>query len=341
MYHRLPRRSKRRPSGLAVAAPLLVLILVAALACPKLLDEGAGDGDAESATPTGADWPPSGSDPSAWSPVATAAPEVSPTPVVHIVQPDETLVSISLDYEVDLELLQLVNGIDDPSLLQIGQQLVIPRGDELIATPSPLLLPTPTPLPASVRGAACYETPVGSLQCLGEIVNTSALTITNAHVNVALVDPSGISLLEADAQAAADVLPPGGRSPFRLLFTKPPEAWSGLSVEVARAEVAGLIPLEHVPIAVVVTGEERAGEQYQISGTVENVSQGLVAEGVSIIVTAYDVDGYVIAVRQVDVDVGEALLPGEEAEFVLLLAYHDGPPAQTNVVAQGRTAVGH
>jgi LysM repeat protein len=340
MYHQFPPRAKRHRIRRAAPVVLLILVLLAALACADLIQQGAGGDRPDGATPTWTPWTDSDSDPSSWSPLSTPTPAASPTPIVHVVQPDETLVSISLDYDVDSELLQRVNGIEDPSLLQVGRELLIPTGDEVISTPLPLLLPTPTPVAASVRGERCYQTPVGSVQCLGEIVNTSALTVTNAHVSVALVDSSGAPLLEADAQTAADVVPPGGRSPFRLLFTTPPEGWADLSATIARAEVAGLLPPGYVPIVVGATASEQVEAEYQISGSVQNSSPELVAESVTVIVTAYDADGYVIAVRQVDVDVGEALTPGAEAQFQILVAYHDGPPVQTSVVAQGRAPLG-
>ena len=336
MYQRLPRRAKGRPASRTALVVLLVLILLAALAWAGLLDPGPGGDASTGATPTWTGLPSIDSDPSAWSPVGTPAPDVSPTPIVHVVQPGETLVSIALDYEVDVELLQWVNGIDDPRLLRAGQQLLIPTGNEVIATPSPLLLPTPTPVAAGVRGGRCYQTPVGSLQCLGEIVNTSALTITNVHVNVALVDQSGGRLRGVDAQTAADQVPPGGRAPFRVVFTTPPEGWADLSVAVARAELAGLLPANYVPIQVVETDSEQVDAHYHVSGTVENASAELAAERVSVVVTAYDGEGFVIAVRQVDVEVEEALAPGEVAEFSILVGYHDGPPVQHSVVAQGR-----
>ncbi len=338
MVQRLSFRAKSRRAGGGVYLALVLLVLVTVLACSDLLDPEA-DRTGSEATPTWTLPPTPDSDSSAWSPLGTPGPAVSPTPIVHVVQAGETLVSIALDYDVDVELLQWVNNISDPRLLRAGQQLVIPTGDEAITTPLPLLLPTPTPLAAGVRGEGCYQTPVGSLQCLGEIVNTGAFTITNVHVNVALVDASGGVLLGADAQTAAHVVPPGGRSPFRLLFTTPPEGWAGLSVVVARAEVAGLLPPSYVPMIVVESEGAPDDAQYEVTGVVENASRELLAESVSVIVTAYNEEGYVIAVRQMEVEVDEALAPGEQAEFALLLSYHDGPPVQTNVVAQGRVVV--
>lgn len=46
--------------------------------------------------------------------------------IYHRVQPGQTLYSISRSYGVDERYLARINGINDPTLLQVGQQLYIP-----------------------------------------------------------------------------------------------------------------------------------------------------------------------------------------------------------------------
>jgi murein DD-endopeptidase MepM/ murein hydrolase activator NlpD len=73
---------------------------------------------------------------------ATPAPPVeevdqseSDIPLVHVVQDGETLFYIAEQYGTTIETLQILNGISDPSLLFVGQQLVIPGGGgDAIAT---------------------------------------------------------------------------------------------------------------------------------------------------------------------------------------------------------------
>jgi LysM repeat protein len=68
---------------------------------------------------------------------ATDTPTVSPTPIPptvtptpsgrsHTVQPGETLASIADDYGVSLEAIAELNGIADPNLIEVGQELLIP-----------------------------------------------------------------------------------------------------------------------------------------------------------------------------------------------------------------------
>lgn len=70
-------------------------------------------------------------------------------PTVYIVQPGDTLGSIARKFEVSLEDLMVANGITNPDYVQVGQELLIPIGGLLPATPTvtPVPVPTDTPLP--------------------------------------------------------------------------------------------------------------------------------------------------------------------------------------------------
>jgi len=79
-----------------------------------------------------------------WTPTAT--PTATPTPQVYKVQPHDTLAGIAAEHGITVQRLARANGLDLGSLLQVGQELVIP-GPE--GTPYPT--PTPTPRAAIVN----------------------------------------------------------------------------------------------------------------------------------------------------------------------------------------------
>ncbi len=271
-------------------------------------------------------------------PAATATPTITPTPIIHVVQRGETLLSIAFDYGVSVQTLQAANDIENPQLLQVGQRLIIPTGEEAAGTTPGLLLPTPTPLPFGVQGIAFYETPVGSLWCLGEIVNPTDFTLTNVQVHVTLLDAAGEPLTEADAFAAADLIPPGERSPFGILFTTPPPGWTSPQVTIVRGEAAGALADSYVPIAVTEAEGQSSGSQLQVSGAVQNTSAEQAAGSVSVIVTAYDAQGLVTGFRRETVEVEGTLAPGATAPFTLLFTVHDDIPTNDtpfNVIALG------
>jgi hypothetical protein len=213
--------------------------------------------------------------------------------------------------------------------------LIIPTGEEETGEPSGLLLPTPTPQPFGVRGVAFYETPVGSLWCLGEVVNTTAGSLTNVQVRVLLFDAAGGLAAAADVFADADLIPPGERSPFRILFTNPPPAWASPQVTIIRGEEAGALAVAYVPIAVLEPEGQPSGPQFQVSGVLQNNSEQQTARSVSVIVTTYDEEGLVTGTRQEKLVLETPLAPGATVPFTLLLNFHGDVPADFHVVALG------
>ncbi|MDY7076282.1 MAG: FxLYD domain-containing protein [Chloroflexota bacterium] len=269
-------------------------------------------------------------------PAPTATPTATPTPVIHIVQEGDVLGSIAYQYGVSVQAIQAANGIENPQFLQIGQELIIPTGEEEGEVATGLLLPTPTPLPFGVQGIALYETPVGSLLCLGEVVNTTDSTLTNVKVHVMLFGAAGELLIEANAFAAADLIPPGERSPFSLLFTAPPSDWASSHVTIMSGEAVGALAASYVPISVIERDGRPSDSQFQVSGVVQNAAAEQAAGSVNVIVTTYDVQGLVTGFRQETVELEGTLAPAATAQFSVQLNFHGDVPADFDVIALGR-----
>ncbi len=269
-------------------------------------------------------------------PAATATPTVTPTPIVHVVQEGDTLGAIAFQYGVSVEAIQSANGIENPQFLRIAQELIIPVGDDETDSIPGLLLPTPTPLPLVVQGVAFYETPVGSLLCLGEVANSTDSPVTNVQVYVALFDATGGRLVDTNAFVDADVIPPGERSPFGVLFTSPPSNWASFQVSLLRGEAAGALADAYVPIAVIEKAGQPSAPQFQASGTVQNSDTEQSADSVSVTVTTYDDSGLVTGFRQEEVELEGVLAPGATAPFSVLLNFHGALPADFSIIALGR-----
>jgi LysM repeat protein len=253
-----------------------------------------------------------------------------------VVREGDTLSGIAATYGVSVEVLQRVNGIENPLFLRVGQTLIIPTGQEEAMAPTELL-PTPTPMPFGIRGVGFYETPVGSLHCLGEVVNTTAEVLTNVQVRVTLFDASGNPLIGGNVFAAADILPPNSRAPFSLLFTAPPPNFVSHQVVALRGEAAGELAARYVPIAVEEVAGAPYGPQFEISGAVRNADPERIAATVVVVATAYDEAGLVTGFRQQTVDVGEGLASGATAPFRIRFTVYKGVPADFAVIAYGKT----
>jgi murein DD-endopeptidase MepM/ murein hydrolase activator NlpD len=88
-------------------------------------------------------------------------------PPVHLVQQGETLTSIAEVYSTTVELLQQLNGIDDPSVLQIGQELIVPGSDGMV-----VLAVHTVQLGDTLRGlAASHDTTIVAIAAGNRLVN--------------------------------------------------------------------------------------------------------------------------------------------------------------------------
>jgi LysM repeat protein len=271
----------------------------------------------------------------------TATPTVSPTPIIYVIKSGDTLLEIAQEYGVSVEALQRANGIEDPRFLRVGQEVLIPTGEEEdgeVASGG-FLIPTPTPIPFDVQGVACYETPVSSLWCLGEVVNTTDAPVTNVQMLVTLFDTGGQRVAQADTFVAADLISPGGRSPFGILFVDPPPGQVVPQVTLVRGQVAGELASSYVSVSAIEVQGSLSGPQFEVSGLVQNDGE-LVADSVSVIATTYDADGVVTGFRHETVALDAPLAPGETAPFSLLLNFHGDAPVDFSVIALGKISTG-
>ncbi|HQE91735.1 MAG TPA: FxLYD domain-containing protein [Anaerolineae bacterium] len=275
-------------------------------------------------------------------PTATWTPSPTPTPVIHVVAQGDTLFGIALEYGVSVDALAQVNGIDLSQYLHIGQTLIIPLGTEEeadamgIAVPvGNMILATPTPLPLEIRGVALYQTPVGGVWCMGEVVNTTDTPVTNLQVQVTLVAHDGTPLLANVALAAADYLAPAGRAPFAVLFKTPPTGYADVRVSLLRGETVSAITAGFVPLDVLHTDGAVSGPQYRVSGQLVNNS-GAPVRRLAVVVTLYDREDRVTGYRQMASDPEVTLPAGQSQEFKLLLTPQGlEPPASFQVLAWG------
>mgnify|MGYP000346295033 CR=1 FL=1 len=275
-------------------------------------------------------------------PTATLTPSPSPTPVVHVVVQGNTLLGIALEYGVSVDALVQANGLNVNEYLSIGQILVIPTETEeegagmgILAPVGNMILATPTPLPLDIVGATLYQTPVGGVWCMGEVVNTTDAPITNMQVQVTLVTADGTPLQSSVALAAADYLAPDARAPFAVLFKAPPTGYADVRVSLLRGETVSAITAGFVPLDVAQPSGAVSGPQYRVTGLLVN-NTGTAVSRITVVVTLYDVDGKVIGYRQTILD-DEAILPaGQSREFETLLTPHGlEPPASFQVLAWG------
>ncbi len=270
--------------------------------------------------------------PAPYTPAPTPTPTVTPTPVVYVIRPGDSLLSIATNFNVSVAALQEVNGILDPRTLQVSQELIIPRLDELAEAAEATT--TPTPLPFTVQNIHFSETAIGGLWVLGEVFNSSGMALEQVRAGVALFDKENREIGRANGLVAMDLVDANETAPFAILFGNVPgkfENYQAYPVSGVPAFVGSYYrDLDVLDLA----GEGERYAAYTVSGRIVNTGPEE-AVSVQVVLTAYDALDRVIAVRKVDPD--HNVVPrGGETTFTGVLAPVGGPVARVSAIAQGR-----
>jgi LysM repeat protein len=271
------------------------------------------------------------STPAPATPIPTATPTVTPTPIVYRIESGDTLLAIAANFGVPAEAIQEANGIIDPRRLQIGQELIIPRPEPDTEQPP---TPTPTPPPMALRKLNFKSMPLGGLWALGEIYNSASDPVAEVVVEVSLFDADGQLLASQAAFPQLDVVPPHEAVSFAILFDNPPQEFAQYQAMV----LAGvpMSPNTRYYLDLMATdlqGQATDAMHYRVRGDLKNIGLSDV-EDLRLLVTAYDDDDRVTAVRQVNLPVS-VLRAAATTPFETELAVTGSPVITYSVQAEG------
>ena len=188
------RRARFVPAILAGIAGLILIAIIVLIVA--VITRGPALGLIQTATPTPsltATTRPTSTevpvtDTPAETPTATETPGPSPTPTqtVYLVEAGDSLFTIAEKFRANVCLIMAINNIGDPSVLAVGQSLIIPTGDEELPTATPL----PTGLP---RGARLQYV----VQC-GDTLDSIAAKFNSTGADIAkenkITDPLSIKI---------------------------------------------------------------------------------------------------------------------------------------------------
>lgn len=235
----------------------------------------------------------------------------------------------------------------DPTLPLFGYTLLPP-----LLTPTPWSIytatplrwadtasPTPSPYIYYLRAGppSCYETPLGSLVCLGQVHNSLEASLEHVMVEVQLLAADGTPIARGSALLAREILPAGMSGPYRVLFESVPEGYAGARASIAAAEVA--LNAEHryanlqLRQVAVIFNEE----QFKVTLSVANLSRQP-AEDLTITVTLLDRDGNVTGFRQVPLGDGRTLAPNQPMSLTISVIPQGPNTVGFDAFAEGRLA---
>ncbi len=275
--------------------------------------------------------PPPTFTPAPATPAPTPTLTLTPTPIVYQIQSGDTLLAIAAEFGIPAEAIQEANGIIDPRRLQIGQALIIPHPETDAEQPP---TPTPTPPPMTIRKLNFQRTPTGGLWASGEIHNPGSDPVSEVMVQISLFDGDGQMLASESAYPQLDVVPPGQAVSFAILFSNPPREFAQYQAVV----LAGVPTSPNTRYYLDLVASDLQGRavdaaRYRVKGDLQNAGTSDV-EGLRLLVTAYDDQDRVVAVRQADLSVS-VLRSAATTPFEVELTLTGSPVVTFSVQAQG------
>ena len=242
-------------------------------------------------------------------PTATATPTA--TPVVVQIASGDTILGIAIQRGTTVEDILLLNPGIVPENLQIGQSIILPPPATAVALAAQ---GTAVPLQVTVSKIHAYQTPIGGLWLLGEVINEGRDPVENIQVEIGLLAADGRSLGSTTAWVATSIILPGERGPFAVLIDEPPADFAQPAVSVVGGQHLVELGTRYLDVLLLNSEIELKDSGAVLSGLVRN-DGAEVASSVQIIATFYDEQGSVTGFQQ-EIVAGR-LAVGEERPFRL------------------------
>lgn len=249
-------------------------------------------------------------------------PDPIPTPHVYIIKENDTLLDIALRLDVPFDDLLRANPNIDPSVLQIGQEIIIPADGTLIDTADVevVLIDVDAPI--------CTVTSAEGVICLGIVTNNQTQPIQQVSVEVQLFDEDDQVLAEETALIEQAFISPGELAPYHVLFA---EVVGETVSRVTAQQVSGILTDTLDSHFAQLEAESASllaeNDLYQFSAQLVNRSEGTVARPRVVITLLDDANrpyGYRIW------DGTETLSPNGQVDMqvpILTVPLVDTPPA--------------
>ncbi len=191
---------------------------------------------------------------------------------------------------------------------------------------------------AAVQNVNAWRNAYGVFFITGEVANFSTQTLSDAVVRVSLRDAAGNVLSEAADGVMGHALPAGGFAPFSLRFGdgQPAAAQTyTVQLELPNAATPLTRPVYGRGSFVIEDESPRFTEENHlvISATLRSQADVTLTDLIAL-VTAFDLDGQVIAAWRVDLP-GGPLAPGETRDIALRVTEIGGEPSNYILEVQG------
>lgn len=186
----------------------------------------------------------------------------------------------------------------------------------LITADSSVFGVSPVMVYLAITGSECYETPVGSLICLGLVSNQWDQPVEQVRVAVQLVAYDGTPLATKEVLVSRWVLPGGAAGPYRVLFERLPEGYAEAQSFIIAGQPSATTDSRYANLVLQPVTGAFVLDHYQVSLTVVNRDTRPV-EQITITMTLLDRNGQVTGFRQVPLEATRRLAPGESLAMTI------------------------
>lgn len=272
------------------------------------------------------------------APTFTLPPLPTPTPYLHTIVENDTLIGIANYYGVTTEALTTANPEVDPNYLTIGDQLIIPLPQANMDDETTAVQMQTEVLPLETGPVNCYRLRSDGWWCFFEVRNSLEQPAENITALVRLFDANGQEVASQTVAGLLNVLPPGESMPLAAYFAPPVGDWQdaqGQLLSAAEASQANTRYLTATLGEVTTTPLDEDRLAMAVSGSVQISGEGS-PDYLWVLAVAYDADGVVSAVRRWEAPAEQ--LAGGEAAFSFAV-YSLGRPID-HVVLLAESRVG-
>lgn len=230
---------------------------------------------------------------------------VKPTPTLflYVIQQNDTLYGLATQHGTSVDAILAANPGLDPRFLAIGQEIIIPVGEE----GAPIdVVPTPTAVPVALDASQCYTNAAGQLTCFLLLHNDQDEALENISASLQLFSSDGDLLSSVDAVAPLNLLEPGAALPLTAFVDNPPQDWSFAQGGLQAAFLATDVEERYVGVEFAYKEIDIAddGLQAAVSGSLQ-LEAGRKANSVWVLAVAYDAADEVVGVRRWEGDGSE------------------------------------
>jgi LysM repeat protein len=222
-------------------------------------------------------------------------PVATPTPFLHTVRNNDTMIGIAYQYGVSLAELQAANPGVDPHFMSVGMQLIIPISGDIAET-----VPTLIPAPVDFEQPLCYRSGEGGAWCIAIVRNDLETSVENIAAWIGLFTTKGENFANQVVYTALNLLRPGNSIPVMAYFNPPlPAEFETQGELVSGLEIADDDP-RYVDMQVEISQVEisASGKQARVSGEVVMEVATTEPSQIWVLAVAYDTAGSVIGARK-------------------------------------------